>query len=307
MFFLLQTGMWDTSCTISNPLNTTGTTCQPLSLYMMQDILGFSVKDEQITSVKKMETKSLKVRFTARGTNMCLRVSWETDLPMEIYGSGACPTAGTVFKGRTMDDMTISHVYQKSGTYEVVVTAYTAMQSFTEKVPVTISSSPCVTPGIIISQCSKDYQSPILKRGDQQFTVPSTIDIRCNTTTANKKSWIVDRLDDAFGKFVLHVNLDGVLSATQSELVIDKYKLAVGLYKFKLKIDMVIGTTEQYPAVKECYFRVTRGFLRAKLIPSPAAKIMVGYGSAITFNAMENSVDEDLDANVSCCFLYWYQ
>lgn len=275
-------------------------------------VTGLNIADDRET-IKPGDVKNLFIKFGTIGEDACISIDFG-DGEMLYYGPDAasCTTVDCVQSPEAYMScdyispidvaklsVNVSHKYPDQGTYNIVVKGLSSMGDDRTEITVVVSGSDCTSPYVDITHRKSLFSQPLEVLRKDPFTVLGIIELNCDVTYDNIKSWRVEEVDPKTGSKIQDVEkLSKLSSVGNVQLAVPSRFLPYGLYRFIFRVEMYSGELDTgvvFATEIDTYIKVVKSPLIALMITGGMTLISRGWDSILTLEPEKYSVDPDLE------------
>ena len=146
----------------------------------------------------------------------------------------------------------------------------------------------CFSPIITLIPGTSSPLSPIQIRRNQDFSISSNLELKCNSSLSTTIKWTVHNCSSICSN---EIQLDQTIITTTNELFIPARTLPYGIYQLNLTVSMMASSSLTSTAF--AYVQITASGITANLVPLGTSMITNGYQQDLLFNPGSYSVDLD--------------
>ncbi|CAF1390512.1 unnamed protein product, partial [Adineta ricciae] len=160
----------------------------------------------------------------------------------------------------------------------------------------------CYPPAITLIPSGSSLTSPLQFRKNQDFSIDSMIQFRCNGSLSTIKQWTVSNCTSTSCQYRIH--LSQKIQTTFSEFYVPAKTLDYGLYQLVLTVIMATFPSAKSSAI--VYIMVTPSGITANPVALGTSMITRGYDQDLELNPGLYSVDPDEDSFDASKWKYAY-
>ena len=239
----------------------------------------------------KKETVTIRATVKILGTNSTLLIELDNNTRY-WYGDATVENDTTTqYGGELKRTVVIHYVYDSPGVYNITAVIRNDVSKSSANCEVEILSRPCKKPEVKLNRVGNIPKDARHLFTSEDIIIDADIDVFCPESKKSQYEWKVFQYNPERRIFV---PFDDVISdgeASMQELRLKKRALPLGLFRLRLRVNMIGEDLDDFFAVAEGYIRIVRSHLIAKI--SGGSEIRRSFGSIVSVNGL-GSYDPDV-------------
>ncbi|ELU06540.1 hypothetical protein CAPTEDRAFT_185815 [Capitella teleta] len=309
VFKFPKSGTYDVTIRAVNPLFDQSIT---KTIQVGAAVTGTLISDGRKITLPN-EVKAFTISFETIGIDACVGIDFD-DGYFEFYGPSidVCPKIACLVSPSEYSNcmyirpieanekaLSVSHVYKKRATYKMTVEGFSLLGDDTANLQFVVSATKCYAPYLDIENRASQFYSPIEILRKKSFTVTGKIQLECDVTLENIKSWQIEEINPITGEKISEVTKVSSLDTVHNtQIAIPARFLPYGLYRFIFRVEISgkdLPKDEVFSTEVDTYYKIVQSPLVGLMTEGGMSLITAGHGKMLTLKPADYSFDPDLD------------